>query len=231
MKNFSKFGNKINVDFKNKDLLKQAFIHRSYLNENPSEGAEHNERLEFLGDAVLELIITEYLYKKYPQKTEGDLTSYRASLVNANMLVDVADEIGVEEFLLLSKGEKKDTGKARQYIMANAFEALVGAIYLDQGYDAAFCFLEKVLFPRLKKVIEKKLWIDSKSLFQEKAQEFESITPVYKVVKEWGPDHAKNFVIGVYLNNKAVAEGQGDSKQEAEQNAARNALKTKGWNN
>ena len=229
MKDFSKFEDKIKLRFKNKELLKTAFTHRSYLNENPSKAREHNERMEFLGDAVLELVTTDHLYKKYPKKTEGDLTAYRAALVNAKMLSDVAGDIGMDEFLLLSRGEKKDTGKARQYIMANAMESLIGAIYLDQGYKPAFLFLEKVLFPKLEEIIEKKLWIDAKSLFQEKAQDAEGITPNYKVVKEWGPDHAKIFVIGVFLGDEIVAEGEGDSKQEAEQNAARAALKAKSW--
>lgn len=229
MKNFKNFEDKIKINFKDKKLLIQAFMHRSYINENPSEGMEHNERLEFLGDAVLELIITEYLYKKYPDKTEGDLTSYRAALVNANMLSEVANETGMEEYLLLSKGEKKDKGKARQYILANAFEALVGAMYLDRGYDIAFSFLKKYLFKKIDEVMKKKSWIDSKSLFQEKAQEFEDITPVYKVLNEFGPDHDKVFTVGVYLRDNLVTEGKGSSKQEAEQDAARHGLKAKNW--
>lgn len=229
MKNFKNFEDKIKINFKDKKLLIQAFMHRSYINENPSEGMEHNERLEFLGDAVLELIITEYLYKKYPDKTEGDLTSYRAALVNANMLSEVANETGMEEYLLLSKGEKKDKGKARQYILANAFEALVGAMYLDRGYDISFSFLKKSLFKKIDEVMKKKSWIDSKSLFQEKAQEFEDITPVYKVLNEFGPDHDKIFTVGVYLRDNLVTEGKGSSKQEAEQDAARHALKSKNW--
>lgn len=231
MAKFEKFEENINIKFKNKELLKTAFTHRSYLNENPSQGAEHNERMEFLGDAVLELIITEYLYKKYPKKTEGDLTSYRAALVNAIMLSSVASEIGMEEFLLLSKGEKKDTGKARQYILANTIEALIGAIYLDQGYDVTYTFLEKTLFSKIESIIENKLWIDSKSLFQEKSQDVMSITPAYKVVSQSGPDHDKHFVVGVYLNNELIAEGEGSSKQEAEQKAAQEGLKIKNWGN
>ncbi|MFH1956485.1 MAG: ribonuclease III [Patescibacteria group bacterium] len=227
--NFSKFEKKIEADFNDKNLLTQAFTHRSYVNENPSVAKEHNERLEFLGDAVLELATTEYLYKKYPEKNEGEMTSYRASLVNAIILSEIAKEIGMEDFLLLSKGEKKDTGKARQYILANTFESLVGALYLDQGFKACVSFLKKFLFPRLNEIIEKKLWIDAKSLFQEKAQDVVGITPIYKLIKDWGPDHAKNFVIGVYFNKELIAEGQGNSKQEAEQNAAREGLKAKNW--
>lgn len=226
---FSKFEKKIGINFDKKDLLKQAFTHRSYLNENPSLALDHNERLEFLGDAVLELATTEYLYQEYPKKTEGEMTSLRAALVNANMLSIISKELRAEDFLLLSKGEAKDTGKARQFILANTFEALVGAIYLDKGYKTAFSFLETYLFPRLKKIIEKKLWIDAKSFFQEKAQEINGTTPVYRIIKEWGPDHAKNFIVGVYLNSEMIAEGQGCSKQEAEQDAARNAIEIKNW--
>lgn len=227
--NLSKFEEKINIKFKNKDLLKQAFTHRSYINENPSGGINHNERLEFLGDAVLELIITEYLYKQYPKSTEGEMTGFRAALVNADMLSGVAKELSLDDFLLLSRGEAKDNGRARQYILANTFEALVGAIYLDQGYKAAFLFLKKNIFPKLKEVIEKRLWIDAKSLFQEKAQELVGVTPTYRVLSESGPDHAKRFVVGVYLNDKIIAEAEGDSKQEAEEKSARRALKLKKW--
>ncbi|MEW5908002.1 MAG: ribonuclease III [Patescibacteria group bacterium] len=229
---FSKLEAKLKIKFKNKNLLIQSFIHRSYLNENPPSVSgllNHNERLEFLGDAVLELATTEYLYKKYPEKTEGEMTSLRAALVNAQMLAEISKELKLEDFLLLSKGEAKDTGKARQIILANTFEALVGAIYLDQGYKAVFSFLEKNVSPKLKEIISKKLWVDAKSLFQEKAQEIMGITPNYKVLKESGPDHAKNFVIGVFLDSEMAAQGEGFSKQEAEQNAARHALKTKRW--
>jgi ribonuclease-3 len=229
MKNFEKFEDMIGIIFRNKDLLKQAFTHRSYINENPSWPVEHNERLEFLGDAILELVITEYLYNKYPKKTEGEMTSLRAALVNADMLSQVAQSLSMGDFLLLSRGEAKDVGRARQYILANTLEALIGAIYLDQGYDKVFSFLKKNLFLKLKEIIEKKLWIDAKSLFQEKAQEIEGVTPIYSVLYESGPDHAKHFIIGVYLNSEMVAEGEGASKQEAEQSAARHGLKLKKW--
>lgn len=227
---FSKFEEVIGIIFKDKDVLKQAFTHRSFLNENPSKGLKHNERLEFLGDAVLELIITEHLYKKYPEKAEGEMTSLRAALVNAIMLSEVASEIKLGDFLLLSKGETKDTGKARQYILANTFEAVVGAIYLDQGYGVTHGFLEKYLFPKLEKIVNEKLWIDAKSLFQEKAQDATGITPSYSVIKEEGPDHAKNFTVGVYLGDELIGQGEGSSKQEAEQSAARKALENKNWN-
>ncbi|OHA50148.1 MAG: ribonuclease III [Candidatus Terrybacteria bacterium RIFCSPHIGHO2_02_41_19] len=227
--NFSKFEEKIGVKFKDKNLLQQAFTHRSYLNENPSLGLEQNERLEFLGDAVLELAITEYLYKKYPKKTEGEMTALRAALVNSITLSETASELNIGDFMLLSKGEAKSLGKARQYILANAFEALIGAIYLNGGYEETFDFLEKNLFGKIEEVIEKKLWIDAKSLFQEKVQELESVTPSYKVLAESGPDHEKVFTMGVFLGDKLMAEGKGASKQEAEQDAARKALKTKNW--
>ena len=227
--NFSKFEEKIGVDFKDKNLLRQAFTHRSYLNENPSLGLEQNERLEFLGDAVLELAITEYLSKKYPKKTEGEMTALRAALVNSITLSEIANSLNIGDLMLLSKGEAKSLGKARQYILANAFEALLGAIYLNGGYEETFSFLEKNLFGKIEEVIEKKLWIDAKSLFQEKAQELESATPSYKVLAESGPDHEKVFTMGVFLGDELIAEGKGDSKQEAEQDAARKALKAKNW--
>lgn len=226
---FSILETNIGITFINKDLLKQAFIHRSYLNENRTVKLEHNERLEFLGDAVLELVITDYLYKKYPEKNEGDLTAYRSSLVNSNTLSDVAEKLGLNPFLLLSKGEAKDTGRARQFILANTFESLVGAIYIDQGYGAANTFIESQLFGLIEDIIEKNKYIDSKSKFQEQAQEKVGITPAYKLIKETGPDHNKIFTVGVYLREDLVVTGDGKSKQEAEQDAAEKALELKGW--
>ena len=230
MPDFPTFERAIKVTFENKDLLKQAFVHRSYVNEHPRLGISHNERLEFLGDAVLELAVTEYLYEKYPHATEGDLTSYRAALVNAVTLARAANEFGMNDFLLLSKGETKDTGRARQDILANTFESVVGAIYLDQGYEKAARFIANALFGKIEDIVRKGLWKDAKSHFQEKAQEFFGVTPLYKVLTESGPDHDKQFTSGVYLGRELVAEGRGKSKQEAEQEAAENALKEKGWN-
>ena len=207
----------------------QAFTHRSYLNENPDFYLSHNERLEFLGDAVLELVVTEYLYQKYPKKSEGELTNWRAALVNAKMLSSLAQELDFNDFLLLSRGEEKEMGKARQYILANAFEAFIGAIYLDQGYKICQEFIKKYLLKKLPEIIEKGLFKDVKSRFQEEAQERVKITPTYKVLDEWGPDHAKHFIVGVFLGNELVAKGEGSSKQEAEEEAAREALETKGW--
>ncbi len=220
---------KLGVSFRSKDLLQQALVHRSYLNENPAFRLSHNERLEYLGDAVLELIVSEELYKRFPEKPEGDLTSYRAALVNSRALAEVAVELEINNFLLLSRGEAKDLGRARQFIMANAFEAIIGAIYLDQGYDRARTFIDRVLFPRIDEVVKKKLYRDPKSLFQEIAQEHLGITPTYEVVKEWGPDHNKHFIIGVYLDKDLVAEGEGPSKQQAQEEAARSALQKKEW--
>ena len=229
MKDFEKLEKRLGLDFKNKELLTQAFAHRSYLNENPDFGLEHNERLEFLGDAVMELIVTENPYKKYPEKAEGELTNWRASLVNAKMLTSVAEELGFNDFLLLSRGETKETGKARAYILANTFEALVGALYLDSGYDITAKFLKKYLLVNLSEIIKNGSYRDSKSHFQEEAQEKQGITPSYKVIKEWGPDHEKKFVVGVFLEDELVAEGEGSSKQEAEEAAATEALKVKKW--
>lgn len=224
------FQNKIKYHFKNSDLLKQAFLHRSYLNEHKDVGLEHNERLEFLGDAVLELIVTDWLFKNYPDRPEGELTAYRAALVNANTCADLASDLGMNDLLMLSKGESKDNGRARQIILANTFEAVVGAIYLDGGYDSAKDFIAQNIFPKASEVIKKNLVEDYKSAFQHKAQEVEGITPTYKVLSEAGPDHDKKFTVGLYLGETQIAEGSGHAKQEAEQSAARVGLENKGWN-
>ncbi len=229
MKDFSKFEERISVTFKDQNLLRQAFTHRSYINEHKNLGWGHNERLEFLGDAVLELVTTEYLYEKYPDKPEGELTSFRAALVKTTTISDAARDFGMEEFLLLSKGESKDKGRARHYILANTFEAVIGAIYLDQGYETAKEFIDRGLFHRTEEMVEKGLWIDDKSLFQEKAQEKVGVTPSYKIMTEKGPDHDKEFSVAVFLNDEQVAEAHGKSKQSAEQMAAKSALKIKGW--
>ncbi|MHB0977925.1 MAG: ribonuclease III [Minisyncoccota bacterium] len=226
---FSKFEEGAGIVFKDKALLKQAFVHRSYINENRTLGLEHNERLEFLGDAVLELAITNYLYKRFPEYNEGELTSLRSALVNADTCSAVAQKLEANEFLLLSKGETKDTGRARQYILANTLEAIIGAIYLDQGYEVAEKFILTHITPLTENIIEKGTWIDAKSLFQEKAQEHDGLTPAYKTIKESGPDHDKLFTIGVYIGKDLIGEGSGQSKQDAEQEAARDALKKKAW--
>jgi ribonuclease-3 len=226
---FSSFEKNIGITFKDKNLLKQAFTHRSYLNEHKDSELVHNERLEFLGDAVLELIVTEHLYEKYPDSNEGELTSFRSALVNAVTMSDAASKIGMNDYLLLSKGEAKDTGRARQIILANTIEALIGAIFLDQGYEMAKYFISRYIFNLIEKIVEEKTWLDAKSKFQEQAQENESVTPAYKTLKEEGPDHDKQFTVGVFLGKEKIAEGTGKSKQEAEQEAAKNALLEKGW--
>lgn len=229
MPDFISFQSSVGVTFNDPTLLMQAFTHRSYINENPKTGKHHNERLEFLGDAVLELAITRFLYKKYPQETEGELTSYRSALVNAIIIADVAEGLEMNNYLLLSKGESKDNGKARQYILANTYEALVGAIYLDQGYDTAEDFILRTLAGRIDEIVKKKLWRDPKSFIQELAQEHFAATPTYKVMKESGPDHDKQFTVGIYFNGEHIASGKGKSKQEAEAAAAEGALMKKGW--
>lgn len=219
---------KLGIKFKKQDNLLQALTHRSYLNENPNWHLDHNERLEFLGDAVLELAVTDFLYNHYPNP-EGELTNWRAALVNSVMLSKIAGKFDLNDFMLLSRGEAKDTGRARQYILANAVEAVIGAIYLDQGYDPASEMIEKFILPELPEILSGRLYKDAKSLFQEMSQEHAGITPTYEVIREWGPDHAKEFEIAVFLERELVASGEGKSKQEAQQVAAENALKTKGW--
>jgi ribonuclease-3 len=230
MRDFSPFESKIGFQFKNKDLLTQAFLHRSYLNEHSDVSMDHNERVEFLGDAVLELVVTDYLYRKFPKRPEGDLTAYRAALVNTVTLSDVAKSLGFDEYLLLSKGEAKDVGKARSSILANTFESVIGALYLDQGYGASEKFIHTFLIPKLEAIIKEGSWRDAKSFVQEKSQETEGVTPSYRVVGESGPDHEKIFRSAIYFGQKKIAEGEGKSKQEAETSAAREALKVMGWN-
>lgn len=226
---FGAFEKRTGITFVSKDLLRTAFTHRSYLNENRGPGMEHNERLEFLGDAVLELIVTAHLFKKYPEQNEGELTAYRSALVNAVTLAGVAEKLGMNEFLLLSRGETKDTGRARQVILANTIEAFIGALYLDQGYDVTTLFVSHHLFNLIDEIITKKTWLDAKSHFQEKAQEIVGVTPVYETVKEVGPDHDKKFTVAVFLGKERIAEGDGKSKQEAEQQAAKLGLEAKKW--
>ncbi|MEI6238455.1 MAG: ribonuclease III [bacterium] len=226
-----KFEKKLGLSFKDKALFTRAFTHRSYLNEHKKQGLENNERLEFLGDAVLELVITHFLYLKFPDRAEGDLTSYRAALVNTINLGRIATELGINEYLLLSKGEAKDIGRARSIILADTIEALIGAIYLDLGYDEASKFITKYVLGMsdIDLIVKNKLWLDAKSRFQERAQEESGITPSYKLVRETGPDHDKQFTIGVFIGKSQVATGTGPSKQEAEQAAAEKGLESKGW--
>jgi ribonuclease III len=231
MKDFSELEDRLKVKFKNQDLLRQSLVHRSYLNENPGFGLPHNERLEFLGDAVLELVVTEYLYQNYPNP-EGELTNWRAALVNAVMLSGIAKELGLEDYLYLSRGEAKDVGtKARQYILANAIEAVIGAVYLDRGMEMTSDLISREVLSKLPAVLDQKLYLDPKSRFQELAQEKASTTPHYLVLSETGPDHAKTFRVGLYVGEELVAEGEGSSKQEAQVAAAEAGLKVKQeWN-
>ena len=230
MKNFSKLEKEIGVKFDNQDFLKQAMVHRSYLNEHPAFKIAHNERLEFLGDAVLEIIVTEYLFFSFPETPEGDLTNWRASLVNSKMLAEIAHDIKLEEFLYLSKGESKDkNSKARQYILANAVEALIGAIYIDRGIKEAKKFVKSKIIIRLDYILSHKLYLDPKSKFQEKAQEEYGLTPHYRVLKETGPDHNKIFEVGLYIGEELIEKGKGSSKQEAQVAAAERGVKKKEW--
>lgn len=220
---------RIGYRFKDPKLLGQALTHRSYLNEHPDWPTGHNERLEFLGDAVLELVVTEYLYEHYPSTQEGEMTNWRAALVNANMLSGITNEFDLNAHMLLSRGEARDVGRARQYILANAIEALIGAMYLDGGYEPCKVFIGQFVLSHLPEIISKKLFRDPKSLLQEEAQDRISVTPTYRVMEEWGPDHARQFKIGVYLGRELVGEGQGESKQDAQQVAAEDALRNKKW--
>ena len=229
MPDFKSLTKKLDLTFNNLDLLIEALTHRSYLNEHREYTGSHNERLEFLGDAVLELATTDFLYKKFPAKPEGELTSYRAALVNTVSLAESAQALGINEYLLLSKGESKDTGRARDVILADAFEAIIGAIYLDSGFTSAESFIAKNLYDKIDGVIEKRSYQDAKSRFQEIAQEKRGTTPSYETLSEIGPDHNKRFTVGVFIGNEEIARGEGQSKQEAEQSAAASALDKTGW--
>lgn len=220
---------RLGVQFHNVELLRQALVHRSYLNEHRYFPLDQNERLEFLGDAVLEMVVTEHLYHNYPNP-EGELTNWRASLVNSMMLAMVAEQLGVGDEMYLSHGESKDaSSKARQSILANAMEAIIGAIFLDSNYDTAATFVHKHVICKLPHILKHRLYMDPKSRFQETAQERIGMTPHYVVLEESGPDHRRHFVIGVYLNNDQISTGEGDSKQSAQMQAAERALNIKGW--
>lgn len=224
MAELPKLEKNIGYSFKDKDLLKESLTHRSYLNENPDWKLPHNERLEFLGDAVLELAVTEELFKRFPDSPEGKMTSLRAALVNYVMLAQIAKSFGLDKFVLLSRGEAKDTGRARDVILANAVEALIGAVYLDGGYKNAAKFANSFVLSQLDEVIKGGLFRDPKSALQEIVQEKQKVTPTYKVLSETGPDHDKLFTVGVYVDGQLLATGTGHSKQEAEAEAARSAL-------
>ncbi len=223
-KDYSKLEQNLGVKFSNTELLKTALTHRSFLNEHHDDNLQNNERLEFLGDAVLEMISTEFLFKKYPDRSEGELTSFRSALVKTTSLSETSTELGLGEFIRMSKGEEVTGGRERPYILANTFEAILGAIYLDQGYEIARKFVEQKLLPKITSIIENRLDIDPKSKLQEISQEVLNFTPVYELVSANGPDHSKVFVMCVKIRNKVFGTGEGKSKQEAEQNAAQNAL-------
>ncbi len=214
----------LGIKMNNPDLYLSAFTHRSYLNENRSFALPHNERLEFLGDAVLELAATEYLYRNYPHP-EGELTNFRSSLVNYKILSDIAKRLGFEKFLLMSRGEAKDTGRARQVILANCIEAVIGAMYLDVGYQPTTNFIANEVLVELPNIIEGGTFMDPKSKLQEIIQEKQGVTPTYGVISETGPDHNKVFVVGAFVGQMEVGRGTGPSKQEAELSAAQDALK------
>jgi len=218
----------LGIQFKKQKLLRLALIHRSYLNEHGEE-KENNERLEFLGDAVIELVVTEYLFEHYPEKPEGELTILRSALVKKDHLAEIARRLQLGSYILLSKGEEKSGGREKNYLLANAFEALIGAMYLDAGIKKTAHFIEMQVLSGLDIILTQNLHIDAKSLFQERAQSIAETTPEYKVLEESGPDHNKSFVMGVYLDQDLIAKGQGPSKQQAEQAAARNALQVKKW--
>ena len=216
---------KIGVAFRAKALLLEALTHRSYLNESPNSNLSHNERLEYLGDAVLELIVTEELFEKFPKEDEGRLTVLRAALVNYQILARVAEAIDLQDFILMSRGERKDTGRAREVILANAIEAVIGAMYLDQGMAATHAFVKKFVMANLDEVLKTRSYKDAKSELQEVVQEKFRVTPTYRVMGEEGPAHKRVFTMGVYFGEKFIAKGEGPSKQDAEVEAAKNALK------
>jgi ribonuclease-3 len=222
----SDFERNIGIFFYDKGLLAQAFTHRSFCNEN--KGRKNYERLEFLGDAVIELIVTAHLYKKFPQSQEGELTNYRSHLVSTVMFGEIAHEIQMDKYVLLSRGQLRDSASAR-HILADIFEAFVAAVYLDQGYSAAENFISSYLFPRIHGLVERALWRDWKSVLQGKAQEEFKITPTYTVVGESGKVHERVFIMEVKITERLTAQGSGKSKAEAGKAAAKKLLALKGW--
>ena len=226
MNNYDTLEAKLGVKFKDKALLEKAFTHRSYLNEHRENGLENNERLEFLGDAVLELIISSDLYKNYPEKPEGELTNIRAAVVRTESLAEESRNLGFGEYLKMSKGEEDSGGKDKDYLLANTFEAVLGAIYLDQGFDVCVSYLSRTLLHKVSNIIENNLFIDPKTQAQELIQAQFKVTPLYEVVKEDGPDHDKTFTVALIVNQKELGRGTGSSKQKAEEEAAKIAIET-----
>lgn len=229
MNRYEELEKQLKVTFKDKDILDRAFIHKSYMNEYKGADKRDNERLEFLGDAVLELAVTEHLFKTYPKQSEGVLTNWRSALVKGKNLAKVATELKLGNYLYLSKGEEKSGGRKKNYILANTLEAFIGALYLDKGYKVAHDFISKYILVKLEEILEEGLHIDAKSHFQELAQEEFDLTPEYRLISESGPDHNKRFVMGAFMADKKVGEGEGSSKQKAEEAAARNALVEVDW--
>jgi len=225
MGNVADFEQSLGLQFADRELLQQVFVHRSYLNEHRGFPLGDNERLEFLGDAVLELVVTEHLYLNYPNP-EGELTTWRSALVKGETLAQIAIELNFPEYLLLSFGEEKSGGKSKGYILANTFEAFIGALYLDQGYEAASAFIHKSVLSRLENILKNKLFMDPKSKLQEYTQEKFGQTPTYVVQGEEGPDHAKVFTVAVSIGERELARGTGASKQAAQVSAAEKALQT-----
>jgi len=223
-----KLQNKIRVRFKNKRLLKEAFVHRSYLNENPKSSFSNNERLEFLGDAVLELAVSECLYFRYRKKPEGVLTAWRAALVKGSTLTKVARNLKLGQYLKLSRGEEKSGGRGKDMILADTVEALIGAIYIDQGFKTAQKFIDNFIIKYLDEIIKNGQDIDAKTALQEMSQEKTGITPTYRVLAESGPDHNKKFKIGVYSGKRLIGIGTGPSKQKAQESAAKDGLESVG---
>ncbi|MEK7528403.1 MAG: ribonuclease III [Patescibacteria group bacterium] len=229
MNRYKKLEEQIGVTFRDATLLDTAFVHRSYINEHREEGRVQNERLEFLGDAVLELVVTEYLYGHFPTKAEGELTAFRSALVKGRHLAEIADSLDLGLYLYLSHGEEKSGGRKKHYILANTLEALIGAMYLDQGFSVAHDFVSRFILTRLSDIVENELHVDAKSKLQEITQERFGVTPIYKLMEESGPDHDKTFTMAVCINDEVLGQGQGSSKQKAEQKAAIDALEKKGW--
>lgn len=224
MNNYNDIEKKLGVIFKNKDILNTALIHRSYINENRGKNLENNERLEFLGDAVLELIISDYIYTKYPTKPEGELTAIRSAIVRTESLADESRKLDVGQYLLMSKGEEDSGGKSKEYLLANMYEALLGAIYLDNGFSECQKYVERTLLKKVDSIVSEGLFIDPKTKVQEILQSRFKITPTYEIISEEGPDHDKYFTMALKVGNKKISEGHGTSKQKAEEDAAQNAI-------
>lgn len=225
---FDKVQELLKTSLTDEELFKTAFTHRSYLNEHSDYKNPSNERLEFLGDAVLQLLSSDFLYHKYPDSPEGDLTNYRSSVVCTTSIGEEARRLGYGEMLLLSHGEEATGGREREYILANTFEAVLGALYLEKGIEFCKEFVEKELLYKMENVVDQEAYKDAKSRFQEVAQEKFGVTPVYQVLDSWGPDHEKTFKVGVFLGKDQWGVGEGRSKQKGEQQAAENALENIG---